>query len=94
MSPSGATPESRKKRYGTPGRTLEDWEAMKTVWENSPKVRAACRDAYTTCEFHAFAEPRTQTTANGPALTELIWSEMQRLGFRVERNKPVHFRRQ
>ena len=90
MARRRATPESRKHRYGTPGRTLADWEALNFLWYDSAEVQAAFPLAYSKCEFHAFAEPRTQATAEGRRLTKLIWSEMRKRGITVSR-KPVHF---
>ena len=90
MAPPKATPESRRESYGTRGRPLSDWEALKELWYGSETVREASNDAFTRFEKHAYAQPATQREADGRALTELIWAEMRALGYEVETD-PVHF---
>ena len=90
MAPPKATPESRRESYGTRGRPLSDWEALKELWYGSATVREASNDAFTRFEKHAYAQPATQREADERALTELIWAEMRALGYEVETD-PVHF---
>jgi hypothetical protein len=90
MARTPATPESRRDSYGTKGRPLSDWQALKELWNGSASVRAACNDGFTRFEKHAYAQPATQRDAEGRELTELIWAEMRASGYDVS-PPPVHF---
>jgi hypothetical protein len=90
MARTTATPESRRGSYGTKGRPMSDWAALKELWSGSERVREACNDAFTRFEKHAYAQPATQREADGRALTQLIWDEMRAAGYQVTES-PVHF---
>jgi hypothetical protein len=90
MARTTATPESRRESYGTKGRPMSDWEALKELWHGSERVREACNDAFTRFEKHAYAQPATQREADGRELTRLIWDQMRAAGYEVTES-PVHF---